>query len=172
MSAAGERQWSWHLVPREENSISAEGPCSLWHSSVRLIFSRPLCCLQSVVELAKESGSKGTGGWGWTLLALQQTCTSQLHLDKLRTFYSPGLSRYLLTQGDGHKGPHLPNIPVFDKTAMPCTVHQPQFCTLGRGRALWRAPARHRYSGNSDPFATPLALLKHLSKKGSSTHTL
>ena len=41
-SAAVERPPSWHLVQREENSVSAEGPCSLRHVSVWLIFARPL----------------------------------------------------------------------------------------------------------------------------------
>lgn len=108
--------------------------------------------------------------WGWTQLALLQAGTAQQDLDKSRMFYSPGLSRCLVPWGDRNKGPRLPNTPVFDKTALPCTAHEPRFCTREEGvPSREHPPPCHRCSGS------PRSLPSHLqcpntSQRGDAQH--
>lgn len=89
-------------------------------------------CDASLLPAILRGAGKGKRiqrAWGWTQLALLQAGTAQQDLEKSSMFYSPGLSRCLVPWGDRNKGPRLPNIPVFDKTPLPCIVHEPRFCT-------------------------------------------
>lgn len=86
-------------------------------------------------------------------------------------FHSPGLSRCLVPWGDRHKGPRFPNIPVFDRTALPCIAHKPRFCT-GRRCPLESTPLphpHHRCSGSPKFLPSHLQCPK-TSERGDAQH--
>lgn len=97
-------------------------PAACQRALCSLSLWRSLCCLQSLGEQAKESGSEGTGGGRGVVDTVSSLpiCISQLHQGKLQMFYSPWPRLRLVPQGGRHKGPHWPNMPVFNSSALHC----------------------------------------------------
>lgn len=110
----------------------------------------PLCCMQSLVEEAKESGSEGTEGWGWTLSALLQICISQSPLGTLRCSSLHNRACIWFPKEIATKHPTCQTCWSLTKQQCLALCTSTHFCTLRRVHAFWRVLPRCRHSGSSE----------------------
>lgn len=146
-------------------------PAACQRALCSLSLWRSLCCLQSLGEQAKESGSEGTGGGGgwWTLLALCQSASHSCIRASCRCSILHDRGCVWFPKEAGTKGPTGQTCRSL--TAVPCTVHMHTFlptekseCPLERTTTL---QALRKFWIPSIIFVLP----KYLPKSGYSIHS-